>query len=285
LADIGGMPGLDPSATLRQLLPPAAGTPAPAIFLPREHGSWSLVLEPLTLGLLVAPSSAGAALALAALAGFFARRPLKAALAPEFTARRRAARETVVMFSALAVAGLFETLVLGGATALWPLLLAAPLGGMFVHFDRQNESRAAAAELAGSATFALLPAVFATLAGWSWPTALALAALALARSVPTVLTVRTCLRLGKGQKPDIRRPVTAAAVALGLIGALASRRLVPGLSVGLVALLLLRTGFFVTALRPGWPAKRIGMIEAAIGALYVGITAFAYHSGSFFNDT
>ena len=50
-----------------------------AVFLPREHGSWSLALEPLALGLLVVPSAAGAALAAAALAGFFARRPLKAA--------------------------------------------------------------------------------------------------------------------------------------------------------------------------------------------------------------
>ena len=244
------------------------------------------MLEPLALGLLAAPSPAGAALALAALAGFFARRPLKAALAPEFTARRRTARKTVVMLSALAVAGLFETLVLDGVTALWPVLLAAPLGGLFVHFDRQNESRAAAAELAGSATFALLPAVFATLAGWSWPAALALAALALARSVPTVLTVRTCLRLAKGQKADARWPLAAGAVALGVIGALASHRLVPGLSVGLVALLLLRTGFFVTSLRPAWPASRIGMIEAAIGVLYVGVLAFAYHQlGGSFNDT
>ena len=39
--------------------------------LPNEHGSWSLALEPLALGLLVAPSAAGAALGLAAACGFF----------------------------------------------------------------------------------------------------------------------------------------------------------------------------------------------------------------------
>lgn len=57
--------------------PASVGT----VFLPKEHGSWSLALEPLALGLLVAPSLAGGALAGAVLAGFFARRPLKAALA------------------------------------------------------------------------------------------------------------------------------------------------------------------------------------------------------------
>ena len=39
--------------------------------LPKEHGSWSLALEPVAFGLLVAPSAAGAALALAAGLGFF----------------------------------------------------------------------------------------------------------------------------------------------------------------------------------------------------------------------
>ncbi len=33
--------------------------------LPKEHGSWSLALEPVAFGLLVAPSAAGAALTLA----------------------------------------------------------------------------------------------------------------------------------------------------------------------------------------------------------------------------
>lgn len=303
---------------------PAASPPASTVFLPKEHGSWSLALEPLALGLLVAPTIAGAALTTAALAGFFARRPLKAAFAREmnavlspailpgdstrvlhrhvaaelagrrpnfigktppqaagnvsaFTGRRRPARETAVMFSALAAAGFGETLVFGGVTALWPLLLAAPLGGMFAWFDRQNDSRAAAAELAGSAAFALLPATIATLAGWTRPAALALSALALARSVPTVLTVRTALRLGKGQPVNPTVPLAAGVLALGLTGVLAGRHQVPLFAVGLVALLLLRSVFFVTALRPAWPARRIGLIEAGLGALYVGTVALAYH--------
>ena len=47
------------------------------LMLPKEHGSWSLALEPVALGLLVAPSAAGAALAAAAVSGFFLRRPWK----------------------------------------------------------------------------------------------------------------------------------------------------------------------------------------------------------------
>src|SRR5690242_15227457 len=99
-------------------LPVARSTPAtPTVFLPKEHGSWSLALEPVALGLLVAPSWAGGALAGAVLAGFFARRPLKAAFSPIHSARRLAAREALVMWTALAVAGLFEAVVLAPWTA------------------------------------------------------------------------------------------------------------------------------------------------------------------------
>ena len=58
-----------------------------ALLLPREHGSWSLALEPLALGLIAAPSWPGAALALAALALFFARRPWQAARAGDVRLR------------------------------------------------------------------------------------------------------------------------------------------------------------------------------------------------------
>src|SRR6478735_8924592 len=92
----------------------AVSPPVATIFLPREHGSWFLVLEPLALGLLIAPSWAGGALAAATLAGFFARRPLKPAFASAPSLRRQIARETLVMWCALAFAGMFEVVVLGG---------------------------------------------------------------------------------------------------------------------------------------------------------------------------
>ena len=61
---------------------------AAQLTLPKEHGSWSLALEPVAFGLLVAPSAAGAALALAAVSGFFLRRPLKFALAAKSDSRQ-----------------------------------------------------------------------------------------------------------------------------------------------------------------------------------------------------
>ena len=48
--------------------------------IPSEHGGWGLTLEPALLGLLVAPSIAGGALAIAAFLAFLVRTPLKVLL-------------------------------------------------------------------------------------------------------------------------------------------------------------------------------------------------------------
>ena len=72
-----------------------------------------LAFEPVALGLLVAPSAAGGALALAAAAGFFVRRPLKLAVTtPADDPRRLPARRWA------AVLMLGASLALAGAAAL-----------------------------------------------------------------------------------------------------------------------------------------------------------------------
>lgn len=247
----------------------AVSPPVTTIFLPREHGSWFLVLEPLALGLLIAPSWAGGALAAATLSGFFARRPLKPAFAPVHSVRRQAARETVVMWSALAGAGLFEAGVLGGALALWPLVPAAMLGGWFLSLEMQGENRAAEAEVAGSAACAFVPAACATLAGASLTTALVLAVLALARSVPAVLVVRASLRGRREGSTAWGLPWLVSLLACGTLAALAWFHLVPPIAFMLGGLLLLRAAWLLSPLCPAWPARRIGQAEGVWGILYV----------------
>lgn len=259
-----------------------AASPAPlsshggSIFLPKEHGSWSLAFEPLMLGLLIAPSLAGLALAGTAIAGFFARRPLKAGLALPAPSRLWTARLALAIFAGLALTGAAETFLLTTPLALWPLLLALPLGAMFVYFDAQGDSRATAAELAGSSAFAILPAAFATLAGWSTRAALALAVLAVVRSAPTVLTLRAYLRLRKGKSVTPAIPLAAASVGLASVIVLAAARQVPWLTALGALILLFRTIWFMTPLRPTWTARRLGITEAVVGIGYVTVVAVAY---------
>jgi YwiC-like protein len=102
--------------------------------LPVEHGGWGISLEPVLLGLLVAPSPAGLWLALATLGAFLARRPLKIVAGDrrrgrEF-ARTPVARRFVLLYGAVALA-CFVLLVLNvpNYLFLWPLALAAPRAG------------------------------------------------------------------------------------------------------------------------------------------------------------
>ena len=57
------------------------------VALPAEHGGWALILEPIALGLLVAPSFRGLCIALAAFCCFLARQPLKLALSDHIKQR------------------------------------------------------------------------------------------------------------------------------------------------------------------------------------------------------
>lgn len=251
--------------------------PLSPVFLPKEHGSWSLALEPILLGLLVAPSGSGVALAVAATALFFARRPFKALLSRS-SQLHPAARCATIILGLCAGIGLAEAMAMGGTVSLWPLLLAAPFGGLFVYCEAQGDSRAAAAELAGSTAFGLLPASFATLAGWPVSAALALAGLTVARSGPTVLTVRTYLRRRKGRAASTLPPILASLLGGATVVGLATFRQIPWLATLGACLLLAWTVVLLSIRAPAWSARRVGTTEAILGIVYIILATLAYWS-------
>ena len=111
------------------------------IALPAEHGSWGFTLEPIALGLLSAPTWGGAGLAVAAFFVFLLRWPLKIARSPQRStqsARQRLARRIVLLYALIIGAALLFTLPRTGLAPLWPLLIAAPFGLLFLFFDHQN---------------------------------------------------------------------------------------------------------------------------------------------------
>lgn len=243
--------------------------------LPKEHGSWSLALEPVALGLLVAPTAAGGALAVAALAGFFLRRPMKLLLSGKSDSRQPLALVCVISLALLALSGLLLAARFGAAGGLWPLLPAALAGAVFAWADRRNEARQGAAEVAGAVAFGLLPAAFAALAGWNFPAALALAAMSITRSVPTVLTVRACLRMAKGQEFSALPAVAAAVAGTGLMAWLAAQHLAPWMAVVFAVIFAGRTLWLLLG-RPQIIARQIGIAEAVLGGLMVLVLAWTW---------
>lgn len=241
--------------------------------LPKEHGSWSLALEPIALGLLAAPSWAGMPLALAAAAGFFLRRPVKILLQTKPDPRRSLAMICAGALLFIAAAGLLLALELGGVTRLWPLIPAAVAGSLFAWFDARGANREGAAEIAGTTAFALLPATFASLAGWPVANSLALAAVMLARSVPTVMAVRTFVRRRKGGAGSLVPAWLAALAANGVLGGLALWALVPWAVVAFSVLLTARAFWFGSPAATRWPARRLGYMELIMGVALVIVAA------------
>jgi hypothetical protein len=244
---------------------------------PREHGSWSLALEPAALGMLVAFSPAGLALGVAILAAFFARRPLRAAFTETRRERRVVARCITVVFACVALmAAAIVTVSSRWSSCVWfiPSLAA---GGAFVYFDLRKAGREGVAELCGAAAFAWLPATFAILAGWNAASAAALGAIMLGRALPTVLTIRSALRARKaGERPNVLPIVFAGAAALGGI-ALVRIDLAPPLAAAALAVLALRSFVLLAFPRPSLRASTMGMIEVAFGIAFVIVVAAAWH--------
>lgn len=237
--------------------------------MPKEHGSWSLAFEPIALSLLVAPSMPGVFLAMALGAGFFARRPLRIAQRETRWERRLGAMWALLGCAGIALPSLLAAVAQGGAEWLVWLAPMAVAAVVFAYFDLRGSGREEAAEVVGAAAFALAPAAFAALAGWQPLESIALAAVMLARAVPSVLCVRAFLRAAKTGVRRDAPALIAACVALAVTVLLFERGVAPFFAVVAVSIFCFRSFALLVFLRPSWRARSIGMLEAILGVAFV----------------
>lgn len=232
-------------------------------------------LEPVLLGLLVAPSGGGVAVGLAALVAFLFRTPLKLALVDRRRGRaldrtrlatRVAAVEAVLLVVLAAVA-----LALSGWTWLVPVAVAAPLVGLELWFDVRSRSRRLVPELAGAVGMGAVAAAIVVAGGGDGRLATAAWLVLAARAVGSIPFVRArVVQLHRGsasRRPSDRAQVGAVAVALAATAV--ERAVWPGaVVVGLVAV-----AQAVGVRRPPVPAKVLGLRQMAIGVTVVLATA------------
>lgn len=248
------------------------------VVLPKEHGSWSLALEPVALGLIAAPSAAGGWFAVAATAGFLARRPLKSVVREAAGPRREAARRALAGLTVVAVGGLGGALAGGAVSGVAWLLWLAPtvaLGGVFAAFDLKNAWRSEIAEIAGAAAFAWLSAVLAAAAGAEGRVAAVLGVAMVARAVPTVMMVRAAVRGAKTGEWRTAPALAAAGLALAGGGALWWNGLAPATLVGALGILLARSVVLLRFAR--LRARTLGIVELCMGIGYVGAVGAAWN--------
>ena len=271
LGQNGGMPSVAPAGPPTTPSPSARGAVARwrEVVWPREHGSWSFALEPLALGLIAAPSLAGACLALAVFAGFLARRPLRQALSDPQPARRAEARGPLALISLVALVGLAGAVGWGGVAWLQWLVPAAAAGALFLRFDLRAAGREEIAEVAGTSAFALVPAALAALAGWSPESGAALALLMVGRAAPSVLTVRACVRAAKTGERRVAPALISTGLALVVAVGFVRGGIAPAAAAWLLALFAARSLALLVWPRPALRARTLGMIETVLGAFFV----------------
>jgi hypothetical protein len=226
--------------------------------MPVEHGAWSFLLEPIILGLIIAPSGDGVLITIGTVAVMLIRQPLKLMLRD--WSRQRYPR-TAVCEALVAAFGVGALLTFGVAfgPALLPLLIAIPFGVTQFIYDYRNQNRTLMSELCG-AIASSAPVIAAIVIAGGKPAAIAagLAALILARAIPAVLYVRAVLR---GESRVVMLIAHAVAIAVAAI--------VSWFAVAAMVLLFVRALLPVRNVR----AQKVGMREIAFGAAFVALAA------------
>jgi hypothetical protein len=239
------------------------------IALPTEHGGWGFLAEPLLLAMLVAPSRAGALVALASTLGFLTRQPLRFALQDAVRGRSYPRTRWCWIFAAsyaiAALLALAAAIAMRGWTLIIPLGLVAPMALTQVLYDAHNRSRSLLPELAGAAAMSSSAAAIAIAGGMRIVPALALSGIIVARAIPSILYVRTLL----GHTKPRWIALALHAIAVPLVALFA-----PKLTVLAMALLFVRAAWMLS--HPAPRAQKVGWIEIAMGVVVVLLATAGY---------
>jgi hypothetical protein len=254
-----------------------------AIALPIEHGSWGFVFEPLTAGLLIAFTPSALWISLMVVGAFLTRQPLKVLL-NDWQAKRNlpqtaVARKFVLIYGAIFTFGLLGSLFFVPQAAFLPFLLVLPLAAYQIYCDASRKSRQLLPELTGAVAVSSSVAVIALAANWSFPAAVALWAIFVARLIPSILYVRNRLLLEKGKKFSRGLPVVSHVAAFAMVSALAFYGLSPMLTVLMFAVLQARAVIGLSPYRRKVKAMRIGVWEVVYGTLTALSVVIGYYLG------
>ena len=260
---------------------PASRPRIRSIALPTEHGGWGFTLEPILLGLLVAPSAAAWELSAAALGIFLARRPVKL-VSTDLVRRRWLPRSRIALIFALLYGGLALAGTIGAFfTAegpFWiPVLVAIPFALVALRADAQSKNRALIPELSGSIAMGATVSAIALGSGWDLGPAFGLWLVLAARDVAAIVLVRGQIRRLKGRPTGVSTIYAVQVACTVVLGVAAIVDIVPWLSV--VAIAFVGLVAVVSLNRPPVEARVIGWTQMGVGLMVVLLTAAGVHLG------
>ncbi|KXK07372.1 MAG: hypothetical protein UZ17_ACD001000029 [Acidobacteria bacterium OLB17] len=134
-------------------------------------------------------------------------------------------------------------------------------------------------ELLAAAALASSASVLALAGGFGSQFALALWAVLLARLIPSILYVRSRVRMDKQKGSSIFAPIAAHIIALALVAAIAYAGLGSMLTVLMAGFLAARAIYGLSPYRRPLSARTIGVWEVIYGILYALSIGVGYYAG------
>lgn len=259
-----------------------ARAPWGPVALPVEHGGWSLLLEPVILGLALRPSRSGLFVALSALAAFLTRHPLRL-LAMDYRKsvchpRTALSGRFVLAYGACALIFLAAALETGEERMGLALLAASPIALIALRMDLLGRGRELGAEVYGSVALSASAMIVVVAGGGRFGVAAMVWLLQSLRAATAILYVRARLRHERGTADGSGLAITAHAVALGLVLALVGFGLAPPLAVLAFALLLARATWGLASPRGNLRPQSVGAWEVVFGLAVLVLFVLGFES-------
>ncbi len=240
-----------------------------AVALPVEHGAWSFLLEPVILGLVLAPSAAGFCLGIAALAAFLTRHPLRLAVLDYRKGTRyprtRLAERFALGYAAVASAFAFAALALADHGFMVAVFAAVPLALGALALDLRGHGRNLAVEIAGSIALGASATAIILAGGGSGRVAWMAWLLLALRVVTAIVYVRARLNRERTAHSPAFGVILVHTIALMVVLGLMSFQLAPGLAVLAFAILLFRAAYGLLSPSRGVRAQVVGFQEVGFG--------------------
>jgi hypothetical protein len=182
-------------------------------------------------------------------------------------------------YGTLSLLGTAGAVAMSGAMPLLPLALASPLLAVFVIYDLNNRSRSWAAEQAGMLAFAAAASGIALASNWPLLPSFALTGVVAARGVPSILYIRTRIRLDRNRPHRLAPTFVAHLASLAFVVGLVFANVVPALVVIPFLALLARAVVGLSTRRRRVSIQRLGFAEMGLGLLTIASVAVGYWTG------
>lgn len=250
------------------------------IVLPSEHGGWSLVLEPVVLGLLVAYSLIGLLLGLSFLFLFLLRHPLRLVIADIKKKRLFIRTYTAGIVSAIyfIISTFFfiTAIIQTNIIVVYPILFAVPFFMIYVIIDIFIQKRALLSELSGPLALGSIAPSIAMANDWLLFPALGLWAIIIFRLIPSIFYIRVRLDLEKGKQIDKLPTLVLHILSIIIALLLIQMKMIPFIVITAYIILLIRAYIGLSNFRKPTPTQKIGFMEITYGGFTILLAATGY---------